>query len=178
MASDSYMQGHVVVRTLPGDVVLNLSMDDTLGQTVAMLKRGIARLIGMDAWSFHLLAHKRVLGRSESLHEACLSCSEILLVTCPACIEEELESISNNEKFYDCLLGVRIRRILGVSTFFGHVEDISVGSTSRELLYLVRYSDGDVEHMNTEQVEEMLFTEGAMHFEEFCRFEKHADPLM
>eukprot|EP00973_Karenia_brevis_P095241 12426425-Karenia_brevis.AAC.1 len=126
-------------------------MADTLGQTVAMLKRTIAPLIGMDAWSFKLIVDNKILGRAEFLHDVCSSCSEILIVACDLDIEEDAESLSDDEKVRDRLMGVRVRRMQGASTFFGHVEDISVGSTSRELFYLVRYSDGDVEHMNAEQ---------------------------
>ena len=36
--------------------------------------------------------------------------------------------------------------------YYGHVTDIHVGAVTKERLYLVKYDDGDYEHVNADQV--------------------------
>eukprot|EP00973_Karenia_brevis_P096284 12431452-Karenia_brevis.AAC.3 len=180
MANCSYVQERLVVRKMSGDKVLSLSMDETLGITVAMLKGSLARLTNTDVWNFDLVIENRILNRKEFLHDICVSspCYEILIVTREEFTEEDLESLSDDEKACDSLMNVRVRKELGTAVFFGHVENIMISSMSRQLLYFVRYSSGDSEHVTREHVEDMLFAESANHFQELSLYEKNADPLM
>jgi len=68
--------------------------------------------------------------------------------------EEELEDLPDTEKFSDPLMNCPIRRKLFDAVYTGRVEDIEVGSVSRERLYRVRYCDDDIEHFTASMVEE------------------------
>jgi len=73
-------------------------------------------------------------------------------------IDEEIESLSNEEKRSDELLNVNIRRSVNGEVFDGTVEDIEVGKQTRDRLYRIRYTDGDLEHLVREEVLECSFT--------------------
>merc|ERR1719359_2113375 len=68
--------------------------------------------------------------------------------------DEEIEDLPMNDKTADPLYKVVIRRTIGNENFIGKVEDIEVGKTSRERLYKIKYTDGDLEHLSEEQVKE------------------------
>merc|ERR1712232_1448973 len=54
-----------------------------------------------------------------------------------------------------------IKRTVDGQEFLGVVEDIEVGKTSRERLYRIKYTDGDLEHLTEQQVREMQIHEKA-----------------
>merc|ERR1712241_1007076 len=62
--------------------------------------------------------------------------------------EEELEDLPPEQKENDRLLGAVIRK----GPFNGEVVDIERGTSSKEVLYQVRYADNDLEHFTREQV--------------------------
>merc|ERR1712137_410806 len=58
----------------------------------------------------------------------------------------------------DELLNVSIRRSVNGEVFDGIVEDIEVGKQTKERLYRIRYTDGDLEHLVREEVLDCSFT--------------------
>ena len=62
------------------------------------------------------------------------------------------EKMSHAEKAADPLFNVAVRKDSDGSTFYAVVENIEIVKESRERLYLIRYSDGDVEHLTASQV--------------------------
>jgi hypothetical protein len=66
--------------------------------------------------------------------------------------KEGVESLAPEVKMRDELMGTKIERTVGGVVFQGTIEDIEVGETTGERLYLICYSDGDVEHLTAEQV--------------------------
>eukprot|EP00425_Heterocapsa_triquetra_P042303 CAMPEP_0195087826 /NCGR_PEP_ID=MMETSP0448-20130528/27560_1 /TAXON_ID=66468 /ORGANISM="Heterocapsa triquestra, Strain CCMP 448" /LENGTH=103 /DNA_ID=CAMNT_0040121419 /DNA_START=86 /DNA_END=394 /DNA_ORIENTATION=- len=72
--------------------------------------------------------------------------------------DEELEDMPEAEKEKDPLHKARICREVGGETFRGEVEDMEVGSVSREVLYRIRYDDGDLEHYTADMVRKYLDT--------------------
>merc|ERR1719428_1661166 len=54
----------------------------------------------------------------------------------------------------DPLYQCKIKRTVEGTTFDGTVEDIEIGKVSRERLYRIRYSDGDLEHLVAAEVEQ------------------------
>lgn len=71
--------------------------------------------------------------------------------------EEELEDIPDMEKKADPLMYACIRRKVDGIEFEGQVEDIEVGKVSRERLYRIKYSDGDLEHLTDDMVRSMQY---------------------
>jgi len=69
--------------------------------------------------------------------------------------EEELEDLPEAEKNLDPLKSAHIRREVDGKTFYGRVEDIEVGKLSKERLYRIKYTDGDLEHLTDVQVRDM-----------------------
>lgn len=69
--------------------------------------------------------------------------------------EEELEDIPAAEKDIDPLRKAMVKRTIDGVPFLGQVEDIEVGMRTRERLYRIRYTDGELEHLIAEQVKEM-----------------------
>ena len=63
-----------------------------------------------------------------------------------------MQCIPYDEKFKDPLWYARIEK----DGFKGIVEDVERGKESREILYLVRYSDGVEEHLTGSQVIEFV----------------------
>ena len=61
---------------------------------------------------------------------------------------EELDELSNETKCADPLFRAKVLKACGEKYFDGYIEDIEVGVRSRQRLYLIRYSDGDVEHVS------------------------------
>ena len=70
--------------------------------------------------------------------------------------EETLEVVPEAEKQQDPLRGARVKRPAGGTVFDGVVVNIERGTKSRDLLYLILYQDGDVEHLDAEQVRSYL----------------------
>lgn len=71
-------------------------------------------------------------------------------------VEEELEDLPEEEKMVDPLRHAKIRRIVNGEEFDGEVEDIEQGKISKDRLYRIKYSDGDLEHLTEEQVRAAL----------------------
>jgi tetratricopeptide (TPR) repeat protein len=69
--------------------------------------------------------------------------------------DEELEDMPQEEKERDPLHKARIRREVGGQTFTGIVVDMEIGKFTREVLYRIRYTDGDIEHFTRAQVAEL-----------------------
>ena len=57
------------------------------------------------------------------------------------------------DKKKDSLFGARIKRLLDGKIFSGDVVEIERGAISKDILYLIRYEDGDLEHLTKAQVE-------------------------
>ncbi|CAE7918003.1 unnamed protein product [Symbiodinium necroappetens] len=53
-------------------------------------------------------------------------------------------------------MGVAIEKTINGEVFRGKVEDIEVGQRSRDRLYRIRYTDGDLEHMEEHEVRSLL----------------------
>jgi len=69
-------------------------------------------------------------------------------------LDEEIEALPDDEKYTDPLFHAKIRREVSGLAFLGQVEDIEVGKTTKDRLYLIRYDDGDIEHLTELQVKE------------------------
>ena len=65
---------------------------------------------------------------------------------------EELEPIPHSEKTTDPWFHARILRWMGSRTYAGYIADVEIGKVSRDRLYLIRYDDGDLEHVTEKQV--------------------------
>ena len=72
---------------------------------------------------------------------------------------EELEELPQTVKERDPLRHAKITWDSGGEVCFGYVEDIEVGKTTGERVYLIRYLDGDVQHMTEQQVRSMRIDE-------------------
>ena len=80
--------------------------------------------------------------------------------------EEELADLPEADKEADPMRKAMICRVIDGKECAGQVEDIQVGKISQERLYLIKYSDGDIEHFTADQVWEHLFTGGMPKIEE------------
>eukprot|EP00435_Cladocopium_sp_Y103_P054971 s63_g18.t1 len=79
----------------------------------------------------------------------------------PADAEEEtIEQLPAELKENDELLNAEVAKTIDGKMFKGVVEDIEVGQISRDRLYRVRYTDGDLEHMTENEVREVLVALG------------------
>uniref|UniRef100_A0A7S1AV00 Uncharacterized protein n=1 Tax=Noctiluca scintillans TaxID=2966 RepID=A0A7S1AV00_NOCSC len=80
--------------------------------------------------------------------------SEVLVTTAPHFVseEEEIIDLPEAEKETDVLRRATIRRVLDGVVFYGTVQDIEQGKDSGERLYLVKYTDGDFEHLTADEV--------------------------
>ena len=67
-------------------------------------------------------------------------------------LEEEVVALPDAEKDADVLRRASIERVLKGCVYHGTVEDIEQGKDSGERLYLIRYTDGDTEHLTADQV--------------------------
>lgn len=65
---------------------------------------------------------------------------------------EDLVPLEPELRAKDPFIGVQIRRLLGDAWFCGEVLDVEQGKDSKELVYLVRYSDGDRQHLTSGEV--------------------------
>eukprot|EP00450_Noctiluca_scintillans_P002511 CAMPEP_0194484386 /NCGR_PEP_ID=MMETSP0253-20130528/5716_1 /TAXON_ID=2966 /ORGANISM="Noctiluca scintillans" /LENGTH=150 /DNA_ID=CAMNT_0039324179 /DNA_START=75 /DNA_END=527 /DNA_ORIENTATION=- len=72
--------------------------------------------------------------------------------------EEEIIDVPDAEKETDVLRSASIKRVLEGTTFYGTVQDIQQGKDSGDRLYLVKYTDGDLEHLTVDQVRELSCT--------------------
>ena len=66
--------------------------------------------------------------------------------------EEDLEELPLESKNRDPWYKVKIQK----EGFNGVIYDIERGRTTKEILYLIRYEDGDQEHLTADQVQEFL----------------------
>merc|ERR1712007_356098 len=73
-------------------------------------------------------------------------------------IKESVEKLPEEEKLSDPLLNASVRMFVDGEVFGGIVEDIEVGSITRDRLYLVKYTDGDIQHLEREEVLECLIS--------------------
>lgn len=71
-------------------------------------------------------------------------------------IEEEVEELPKEDKLSDKLLNASICRTVDGEVFEGIVDDIEIGKQTKERLYRIRYSDGDLEHLVREEVLECM----------------------
>eukprot|EP00927_Polykrikos_kofoidii_P086501 TRINITY_DN9713_c0_g1_i4.p1 TRINITY_DN9713_c0_g1~~TRINITY_DN9713_c0_g1_i4.p1 ORF type:complete len:351 (-),score=86.97 TRINITY_DN9713_c0_g1_i4:398-1450(-) len=67
-------------------------------------------------------------------------------------VEEDVVPLSEEKKRADSLFRVPVRRDVDGVFHGGVVESIEIGQLSQERLYVVRYGNGDIEHMTREQV--------------------------
>ena len=67
-------------------------------------------------------------------------------------LEEEVIALTEAEKDADGLRRASVERVLKGCVYHGTVEDIEQGKDSGERLYLIRYTDGDTEHLTADQV--------------------------
>ena len=72
--------------------------------------------------------------------------------------EEEVIALPEAEKDSDVLRRASVKRFLKGVVHYGTVEDIEQVKDSGERLYLIRYTDGDVEHLTADQVRELSNT--------------------
>eukprot|EP00434_Breviolum_minutum_P045763 symbB.v1.2.041096.t2/scaffold7820.1/size9155/2 len=75
----------------------------------------------------------------------------------PADAEEEtIEALPEEMKKDDQLMGASVSKKIDGQVHKGCVEDIEVGQISRDRLYRVRYTDGDLEHMTESEIRQVL----------------------
>jgi len=86
--------------------------------------------------------------------------SEVFATTAPQLVseEEEIIDLPEAEKETDELRRASIKRVLEGVAYYGTVQDIEQGKDSGDRLYLVKYTDGDVEHLTADQVRELSCT--------------------
>eukprot|EP00746_Dinoflagellata_sp_MGD_P166720 gnl/MRDRNA2_/MRDRNA2_96809_c0_seq1.p1 gnl/MRDRNA2_/MRDRNA2_96809_c0~~gnl/MRDRNA2_/MRDRNA2_96809_c0_seq1.p1 ORF type:complete len:175 (-),score=68.69 gnl/MRDRNA2_/MRDRNA2_96809_c0_seq1:53-577(-) len=85
-------------------------------------------------------------------------------------IDEELEEVKEPEVSNDPLYKVRIQKTYAEIQHTGQVVGIDIGQISKDRLYLIKYEDGDMEHLTAEEVEQFrlvdkskeIKTKGAM----------------
>ena len=65
---------------------------------------------------------------------------------------EEVEQMPQHQEQQDPLRRVNIARMIGSRVYLGRVENIDIGKVTGEILYHVKYDDGDEEHLTAEQV--------------------------
>ena len=70
--------------------------------------------------------------------------------------EEAIEALPDDEKAKDVLLYGRITKRMDGKAFSGTIVDVAMGMNTRERLYLIRYFDGDMEHMTESEAMEAL----------------------
>jgi len=70
--------------------------------------------------------------------------------------EEEVIDVPEAEKESDVLRRATIRLVVEGVSFYGTVQDIEQGKDSGERLYLVKYTDGDLEHLTADQVRDSM----------------------
>eukprot|EP00450_Noctiluca_scintillans_P006652 CAMPEP_0194501042 /NCGR_PEP_ID=MMETSP0253-20130528/20928_1 /TAXON_ID=2966 /ORGANISM="Noctiluca scintillans" /LENGTH=103 /DNA_ID=CAMNT_0039342957 /DNA_START=82 /DNA_END=390 /DNA_ORIENTATION=- len=82
--------------------------------------------------------------------------SEVLAPTASLSVteEEEIIDVPEAEKATDELRRASIKRVLEGVAYYGTVQDIEQGKQSGDRLYLVKYTDGDVEHLTADQIRE------------------------
>ena len=66
--------------------------------------------------------------------------------------DEELEDLPQSEKNSDPWLHTIVFREIDGITYQAIVEDIDVGTRSKAKLYRLRYEDGDLEHVDSEDI--------------------------
>ena len=64
----------------------------------------------------------------------------------------QLEPLSQCDETRDPLFQTRVLRRVGCITYPGRVENIEVEKVSRNRIYLIRYDDGDEDHVPEEEV--------------------------
>ena len=67
-------------------------------------------------------------------------------------VDEEIIDVPEAEEESDVLRGAFIQRVTEGVAYYGVVQDIEQGKRSGERLYLVKYTDGDVEHLSADEV--------------------------
>jgi hypothetical protein len=70
--------------------------------------------------------------------------------------DEELETVPEDEKIHDPLFMTKILKVIAGVAYSGTVEDVERGKHSGDVLYRVRYDDGDLEHFTAEMVLDCL----------------------
>jgi hypothetical protein len=131
-----------------------------------LIKCTVVRPNDLDAKAFNLLDEIEKRGRAA---EACQHLRQAMegiardkvsnwrayVHTLLRDFDEELEDMPQEEKERDPLHKAMIRREVGGQTFTGIVEDIEIGKFTREVLYRIRYTDGDIEHFTRAQLAEL-----------------------
>ena len=75
--------------------------------------------------------------------------------------EEEVIALTKAEKDSDVLLRASVQRLLKGVVYYGIVVDIEQGKKSGERLYLVKYTDGDAEHLTADQMRSLVVENGS-----------------
>jgi len=70
--------------------------------------------------------------------------------------EEEVEDLPTALKVADPLLHAKVRRQVEGACCVARVVNVERGRDTKELLYLIKYADGDVEHLTASQVRDAL----------------------
>lgn len=71
-------------------------------------------------------------------------------------VPEEVEDLLEDKKNRDALRHALIKRVIKGKCFTGYVENIQVDRTTKERLYLIKYCDGEAEHLTALEVRECL----------------------
>ena len=66
--------------------------------------------------------------------------------------EEELVDVPMSDKVNDPFFERRITCVIDGVLFTGWVEDIELGKLTQERLYRIRYEDGDLQHVTSEEM--------------------------
>ena len=74
-------------------------------------------------------------------------------------VDEEIIDVPEAEKESDVLRGALKKRVTEGVAYYGVVQDIEQGKRSGERLYLVKYTDGDIEHLSADQVRVLSFAQ-------------------
>ena len=75
--------------------------------------------------------------------------------------EEEVIALPKAEEDSDVLLRASVQRLLKGVVHYGIVVDIEQGKKSGERLYLVKYTDGDTEHLTADQMRSLVVENGS-----------------
>ena len=73
--------------------------------------------------------------------------------------DEEIIELPEGEKESDVWRGALKKRVMEGVAFYGIEQDIEQENKSGERLYLVKYTDGDIEHLSVDQVRELSYAE-------------------
>jgi len=102
------------------------------------------------------LPHLRLAHHSRLSAMSAITQADVEQLAQDALLEEELVDVPEAEMEKDSLYRAEIKKTIDSRTFTGIVSSIDRGMDSGEVLYLVEYNDGEVEHYTAEEVKRYM----------------------